>query len=275
MKTGLLHAVMAPISSETRGSAMNYGTAQRLDPMMKADIAFTRNNQKVYGDNGIVESDNGISGGKITFDPTDLLAAHKAAMLGHVASGNGYFITDAPSPYVGFGYVAVNERTSGSVKTITYIAYWLYKVQFSMNADSSETQKESKTYKNPTLEGELFGVYTDGTGTPRFVYTEVCGSEAEAIALVDGLAGLSLSQVATPAADPVAGAVAAGSTVALTSATSGAVIYYTTDGSTPTTGSQVYASPLYIDRATTIKAIAVKSGMNNSAVFTAAYTISE
>ena len=274
-KVGLLHAVAVPISSETRGSAMNYGTAVRMDPMMKADLSFTRSNQKQHGDNAVVESDNGITGGKIVFDPTDLTDAQQAALLGHVASGSGYVETDAPSPYVGFGYVRVKQRTSGGVTTTSWIAYWIYKVQFSMNADNAETKKDSVTFQNPTLDGDFMGVFLDGTGRATFRYREEFATEAEAIAAVDALAGLSLSQVATPAASTGAGAVASGTEITLTCGTSGATIYYTTNGDTPTTGSMVYAAGIKVYEAMTIKAIAAKSGMTNSEIMSEAYTISE
>ncbi|BBI33957.1 apiosidase-like domain-containing protein [Cohnella abietis] len=56
--------------------------------------------------------------------------------------------------------------------------------------------------------------------------------------------------------------------VAMTSATTGATIHYTTDGSTPTLASPVYTSPLLMTspypETIVIKAIAVKSGMINS-----------
>jgi hypothetical protein len=79
---------------------------------------------------------------------------------------------------------------------------------------------------------------------------------------------------ATPAASPGAGAVSSGTTVSLSTSTGGAAIYYTTNGNTPTTSSTAYTSPIPITSATTIKAIAVKSGMTNSDVLTASYTIS-
>src|ERR1700747_2254129 len=52
---------------------------------------------------------------------------------------------------------------------------------------------------------------------------------------------------ATPAFFPVPGAysqTSAGQMVTLTDGTSGATIYYTTDGSTPTTASTIYANPI-------------------------------
>jgi len=58
------------------------------------------------------------------------------------------------------------------------------------------------------------------------------------------------------------------------SATSGATIYYTTDGSTPTTSSSLYSSSLSgLATMTTIKAIAMKDGWNNSSVVSTSVTI--
>lgn len=82
-----------------------------------------------------------------------------------------------------------------------------------------------------------------------------------------------ITNAATPIAAPIAGAVAANSTVALTSATPDAVIYYTLDGKTPTTRSTKYTAPIVIDVAKTIKAIAVADNFDDSAMLTAAYTI--
>jgi hypothetical protein len=62
--------------------------------------------------------------------------------------------------------------------------------------------------------------------------------------------------------------------VTLATATEGAEIYYTTDGSAPTTSSTKYSGAITVSTPTTIKAIAVKAGMEDSDVLTAAYTIS-
>lgn len=79
--------------------------------------------------------------------------------------------------------------------------------------------------------------------------------------------------VATPKFSVAEGEVAEGTEVAITSATEGATIYYTVDGTNPTAASAVYTTPVVINEALTIKAIAVKDGMDDSAVATAAYTI--
>jgi glucosylceramidase len=81
---------------------------------------------------------------------------------------------------------------------------------------------------------------------------------------------------ATPAFFPMPGSYSqttAGQTVTLTDGTSGATIYYTTDGSTPTTSSTIYTNPITITATTTIKAIATASGFSASAVASASYTL--
>ena len=80
-------------------------------------------------------------------------------------------------------------------------------------------------------------------------------------------------QVATPAFGPVAGTYTGSVSVTIGTATSGATIHYTIDGSTPTTASSVYAGPIAVTQSRTIRAMAVKSGMLNSAVASATYTI--
>jgi len=60
-------------------------------------------------------------------------------------------------------------------------------------------------------------------------------------------------------------------TVTLSSATAGATIYYTTDGTTPSAASTVYADVISVPEDTTIKAIAIKSGIENSPVSVFAY----
>ena len=86
--------------------------------------------------------------------------------------------------------------------------------------------------------------------------------------------GTTKRTVATPTATPVAGTYEGSQSVTLASATEGATIYYTDDGSTPTSASTEYSGAVTVSATKTIKAIAVKEGMYDSAVLTAAYTIS-
>jgi hypothetical protein len=77
----------------------------------------------------------------------------------------------------------------------------------------------------------------------------------------------------TPTFSPVAGTYTSTQSVAITSTTPGASIYYTTDGSTPTTASSLYSTPISVSVSETIQALAVASGYTNSPVGSAAFVI--
>lgn len=78
---------------------------------------------------------------------------------------------------------------------------------------------------------------------------------------------------ATPTLSPTPGSFTSAQTVAIADSTASAAIYYTTDGTTPTTSSTKYLSPIAISTTTTLNAIAVASGYQNSAVATGSYQI--
>jgi hypothetical protein len=81
--------------------------------------------------------------------------------------------------------------------------------------------------------------------------------------------------VATPTFSPAGGTYTSAQTVSISDSTSGATIYYTTNGTTPTTSSTVYSSAIAVSSGTvTIEAMGAKSGDNNSSVASATYTIS-
>jgi hypothetical protein len=87
-------------------------------------------------------------------------------------------------------------------------------------------------------------------------------------------ADLGDQYVESPEFSPVAGAYVGNQVITITTATSGATIKYTLDGSTPTSSSGLtYSSPIGITSDITIKAMAYKSGLLDSVVETAAYTI--
>src|ERR1700674_5501300 len=81
------------------------------------------------------------------------------------------------------------------------------------------------------------------------------------------------SVAATPTFSPAGGTYATAQTVTISDTTSGATIYYTTNATTPTTASTVYSGPITVSASETVNAIAAASGYTNSAVGSAAYTI--
>jgi hypothetical protein len=81
----------------------------------------------------------------------------------------------------------------------------------------------------------------------------------------------SLPSVATPTFSPAGGTYTSAQSVTISDATSGATIYYTTNGTTPTMSSTAYTGPITVSSTETLEAIAVATG--DSAVASAAYTI--
>ena len=86
-------------------------------------------------------------------------------------------------------------------------------------------------------------------------------------------AAFKLAPVATPSFSPAAGTYPDAQSVTISCETDGAAIYYTTDGTDPTTASTAYTTAISVSESVTIKAIAVKSGLDNSEIASAAYTI--
>ena len=78
--------------------------------------------------------------------------------------------------------------------------------------------------------------------------------------------------VETPTFSVAAGTYNTDQSVTITCATDGATIYYTTDGSTPTSSSTQYTEAVSITQTTTLKAIAIK-GDDESNVASATYTL--
>ena len=140
-------------------------------------------------------------------------------------------------------------------------------------------------------EGAVIHYTTDGstpTASSTAYNSAITVSETttvKAIAVKDGMTDSAVASatyminippqtVATPAFSPEAGTYTEAQNVTISCATEGAVIHYTTDGSTPTASSTAYSSAITAGETTTVKAIAVKDGMTDSAVASATYTIS-
>ena len=84
--------------------------------------------------------------------------------------------------------------------------------------------------------------------------------------------GETPTTVSTPTFSLAGGTYTTEQTVTISCATSGATIYYTTNGSKPSTSSTMYNGAITISETTTLKAIAIKDGTESS-VAEATYTI--
>ena len=84
---------------------------------------------------------------------------------------------------------------------------------------------------------------------------------------------LALPAVAAPTISPAGGSFTSSVAVSLSTTTSGASIRYTTNGSMPTASSPVSSTPLTLTASATVNAQAFRSGMTDSPVVSASFTV--
>lgn len=84
---------------------------------------------------------------------------------------------------------------------------------------------------------------------------------------------VSPPSAATPQFSLASGTYPTQQSVGMSDATAGATIYYTTDGSAPTTSSRIYSGPITVSSSVVFEAMAVAPGYSNSGLARASYTI--
>ena len=113
---------------------------------------------------------------------------------------------------------------------------------------------------------------TYGGGGCEIVYVPLKVSEITGGNYVYDASAL-VETVATPVISPNGGYVYESQAITLSSATEGAKIYYTIDGTEPTENSTLYTGAFTLSTSATVKAIAVKEDCNNSAVASSAFNV--
>ena len=211
------------------------------------------------------------------------------------------YTTDGSTPSETAGTVynsAVNITANTTLQAIAYltgmadspVAAGIYTIQCAAPAFTPGAGSYGAAQMvtiSTTTGGATIRYTTDGstpTETAGTVYNSAVNITAnttlQAIAYLTGMAdspvaaGIYTIQCAAPAFTPVAGSYGAAQMVTISTATGGATIRYTTDGSMPTeTAGTVYNSAVNITANTTLQAIAYMTGMADSPVTTGVYTI--
>lgn len=241
-------------------------------------------------DSGVNLSGSDILHAHITYDGTTL-----ALTLIDTVTGASFATSTAIniSAVVGgnTAYVGFTAGTSRAAATQT-ILDWTYVASPVTTAATPTFGPAPGTYPGPqsvTIDDATAGAAihytTDGT-TPTIASSVYSGAVTvranetlKAIAVASGYATSAVASAIykvaapTPTFTPAAGTYSGPQSVTIGEAVDGATIYYTTDGTTPTKFSSVYASPINVSTKETVKAIAVASGYVTSAVGKAAYTI--
>lgn len=262
-------------NTDTESVPASYQAAQYLSRLIQVTTT------PVFAE-GTLESDDGLEEDlalmvaiDVEIEASQLTDQIRSALLGHSMDQGGGVVVKG-SDEAPFGALAWEELLSGT-GVPKYKKVVLYKGRFRELTETARTKEQANiTFQTHKLVGRFYRrMYDDAL---KYSMREDTAS-ANATKLAAWFTAPQEygdafgTTVVTPTADPVAGAVTAGSTVALASGTSGAVIRYTLDGSEPNPTSTIYDGPILINDALTIKAQAFKSGMNASEVLTAAYTI--
>jgi phi13 family phage major tail protein len=263
-KIDLKYPVYA-IVAET-DSAISYSGGKVLAKAITANINIETNDVELYADGAVAETDKSFSSGKVSlniddlpdFAKIDLLDYTEGAVVDAVIGTKELIASGAASPaFVGLGFYAKKVKN----KVSYWRAIWLKKVQFAEPSDESKTKEKSVEFQTPTIEGTVM-LAADGNWKEEATFS----TEALAKAWLEGKCGLA-NKVATPASSVASGSYAEAQSVTLTCATSGASIYYTTDGTVPSaTNGTLYSTQISCadPSNTCIKAVAVKTDYTTS-----------
>ena len=188
---GMRHPVVAKIASHTDGTEPTYEAGMVIGHAIAGNLTITRNSNPLYGDDVIVEDDNGITAMSLELGLDDLEEAVRVYMLGLQEKTAGtvteYRDTDASAPYVGVGYIRVRRKNG----VTAYQAVWMYKAIFAEESESSATKGESIEWQTPTVTGRAMGLAVSGDGERTFRKKAIFTTEAAAVAWLDELAGIA------------------------------------------------------------------------------------
>ena len=152
------------IYSET-GGVVSYSDGAVMGKATEANITIeTTEDNNLYGDNGLAETDRRFANGTLTLSTTDLSQTVSAAILGlkEEAITGIEGVTDTSvkemiyddrqvTPYLGVGFI-IKKRVNG-------VDMWrgmiLTKVMFSVPADAATTQGESIEWQTPELSAAI------------------------------------------------------------------------------------------------------------------------
>ena len=187
---GMRNPVAAPITAYTEGSAITYGSGMVLGPAVAANLTFDVADNPDYGDDVIVDNDNGINGYNATLETNNITKEGRAMVLGWEPVGTTvthYDVTDAAAPYVGWGFIRV--KLFRGVRS--YEAFWFHRSQFSPNGINASTKQRQITWNHPQMNVHGMGVYIDNSGKAKYFQWMEFESESAAQAWLYGKANIS------------------------------------------------------------------------------------
>jgi phi13 family phage major tail protein len=188
---GMMYPVWAPLTSHTDGSMPTYGVGTVIQEARNATINREYANNPLYGDDRIVDDDNGLTGLTMTFESTGLSLNDRKNMLGEEASAitgvTGTFVSDNETPWGGFGFIR-KMRDNGVKK---FEAWLTLKIKFQEESMATQTKEGQISWGTPTLNGRAAGLYVDSTDKLRFQLHETFSTIADAKTWLNALLHVS------------------------------------------------------------------------------------
>ena len=161
---GMMYPVFAKITAHTDGSLPTYGNGVVIQEARNATITKTYNDNPLYGDDRIVDDDNGLQGMTCSFEPTGLTDSDRKLLFDEDEVSVGGLTCQAESdnetPYGGFGYVR-KMRDHGEY---SYEAWVILKVKFTEESQTTATKEQNISWNVPTLNGRAAALDIDGSG---------------------------------------------------------------------------------------------------------------
>lgn len=185
------------IYSET-GGVVSYSDGAVMGKATEANIAIeTTEDNNLYGDNGLAETDRRFANGTLTLSTTDLSQSVSAAILGiketELTGIDGVTDTSVKelvyddlqqSPYLGIGFI-IKKKANGADKWRGVV---LPKVMFSVPEDAATTQGKSIEWKTPKLTGAIM---RDDSATHAWKKEATFTTEAQAEAYIKARLGIT------------------------------------------------------------------------------------
>ncbi len=188
---GMQHPVMALVDTYTPGSSISYKDGMVVAEAIRSNVSWNRATDTFRGDDTELDSDNGVQGYTIEFEPSGLKDAVRAKMMGETLVNTEYEVNNNAAPDLGFGYMRVMRETNnnGVVET-TYEGWWFRKLKFGITSEETQTKGESIEWRTPTLTGVGAGLNLDNSGVLKFAIHRTFSSGADCIAWLDNKAGI-------------------------------------------------------------------------------------
>ena len=165
---GMQYPVYAPLSTYTPGTSITYGTGAVIAEAVSASVSWERADGRFYGDDAQLDSDNGVLGYTIDFEPSGLSDGIRNALLGEKLASSEYTITSEAAPDVCFGYIRVMRSNAGGTVAYSYEGWWYHKIKFGVNSEETRTKERNIEWRTPTLNGVGDGVSLDSSGKLAF-----------------------------------------------------------------------------------------------------------